>query len=64
MSALEELSLPGDPGLSLGVPGLPRLALLPDLSYLAPDCFHPSQKLHATSEPKKIAVTTFSKTYR
>ena len=33
----------------LQVTGLPKLALLPDMSYLAPDCFHPSQKLHAKS---------------
>ena len=32
------------------VTGLPKLALLPDMSYLAPDCFHPSQKLHAKSK--------------
>ena len=27
---------------------------LPDLSYLAPDCFHPSQKLHALSKKLKL----------
>ena len=35
--------------VTMQVTGLPKLALLPDMSYLAPDCFHPSQKLHAKS---------------
>ena len=36
------------------VTGLPKLALLPDMSYLAPDCFHPSQKLHAKSKHQYV----------
>ena len=48
--ALEGLQLPRDESLAVQVAGLPRLALLPDMSYLAPDCFHPSQKLHAKSK--------------
>jgi len=47
LSGLEELSLPADKGLNLQVLGLPSVSLLPDLSYLAPNCFHPSQKLHS-----------------
>ena len=40
------------------VTGLPKLALLPDMSYLAPDCFHPSQKLHARSKYQNIHHST------
>ena len=47
---LEHLSLPRDKGLSLSLLGLPDISLLPDLSFLAPDCSHPSQKLHAKSK--------------
>ena len=43
-------SLPADEGLNLNVPGLPPVSFLPDLSYLAPNCFNPSQKLHAKSK--------------
>ena len=49
LTALHHLQLPPDRGLNLRLLGLPPLSLLPDLSYLAPDCFHPSQKLHAKS---------------
>ena len=49
LTALHGLSLPPDDGLNLRLLGLPSLSLLPDLSYLAPDCFHPSQKLHSKS---------------
>ena len=47
---LEHLHLPRDKGLSLQLLGLPDLSLLPDLAFLAPDCTHPSQKLHAQSK--------------
>ena len=49
LTALHSLHLPPDRGLNLRLLGLPPLSLLPDLSYLAPDCFHPSQKLHSKS---------------
>ena len=49
LTALHGLTLPPDQGLNLQLLGLPPLSLLPDLSYLAPDCFHPSQKLHSKS---------------
>ena len=49
LTALHSLNLPPDQGLNLRLLGLPPLSLLPDLSYLAPDCFHPSQKLHSKS---------------
>lgn len=50
MTGLHHLTFPADKGLNLNVPGLPPVSLLPDLSYLAPNCFHPSQKLHAKSK--------------
>ena len=53
MTGLHHLTLPTDEGLNLNVPGLPPVSLLPDLSYLAPNCFHPSQKLHAKSTIKQ-----------
>ena len=49
LTGLDDLSLPSDADLGVQVPGLPPVSLLPDLSYLAPNCFHPSQKLHAKS---------------
>ena len=53
-TGLEYLSLPKDKGLSLRLIGLPDVSLLPDLAFLAPDCFHPSQKLHAQSKTANI----------
>ena len=50
LTGLDDLSLPSDADLGVQVPGLPPVSLLPDLSYLAPNCFHPSQKLHAKSK--------------
>merc|ERR1719483_840891 len=47
LTGLEYLDLPQDKGLSLRLIGLPDVSLLPDLAFLSPDCFHPSQKLHA-----------------
>ena len=49
-TGLEHLHLPRDKGLSLRLLGLPDVSLLPDLAFLAPDCTHPSQKLHARSK--------------
>ena len=49
-TGLEHLHLPKDKGLSLRLLGLPDVSLLPDLAFLAPDCTHPSQKLHAISK--------------
>ena len=41
-TGVESLSLPRDEAVNLlGV------KVLPDITYLAPDCLHPSQKLHA-----------------
>ena len=56
LTALHSLQLPPDHGLNLQVPGLPSLSILPDLSYLAPDCFHPSQKLHAKSKTRLLII--------
>ena len=50
LKGLDDLSLPSDADLGVQVPGLPPVSLLPDLSYLAPNCFHPSQKFHAKSK--------------
>ena len=49
LTGLHSLTLPPDEALNLQVPGLPAVSFLPDLSYLAPNCFHPSQKLHSKS---------------
>lgn len=43
---LEDLALPRTYANFFGV----RQDFLPDMSFLAPDCFHPSQKLHALSK--------------
>ena len=56
-TGLEHLHLPRDRGLSLRLLGLPDVSLLPDLAFLAPDCTHPSQKLHAKS---KIVASVLS----
>ena len=50
LTGLHDLSLPSDAELGVQVAGLPPVSLLPDLSYLSPNCFHPSQKLHAKSK--------------
>ena len=50
LTGLHSLTLPPDEALNLQVPGLPAVSFLPDLSYLAPNCFHPSQKLHSKSK--------------
>ena len=49
LQSLHNLQLPIDKGLGLKLGVLPKISLLPDLSYLAPNCFHPSQKLHSKS---------------
>ena len=59
LTGLHHLALPTDEGLNLNVPGLPPVSLLPDLSYLAPNCFHPSQKLHAKSKEFKLLKLMF-----
>jgi len=46
LRSLENLHLPKDKSLKVQIPVL-DINLFPDLSYLAPDCFHPSQKLNA-----------------
>ena len=47
---LEDLSIPRKFANLFGI----YKTFLPDLSYLAPDCFHPSQKLHALCESTKL----------
>ena len=47
---LEDLSIPRKFANLFGI----YKTFLPDLSYLAPDCFHPSQKLHALCELIKL----------
>ena len=47
---LEDLSIPRKFANLFGI----YKTFLPDLSYLAPDCFHPSQKLHALRELTKL----------
>ena len=49
LTSLHNLKLPIDQGLGLKLGVLPKISLLPDLSYLAPNCFHPSQKFHSKS---------------
>ena len=61
LTGLHHLSLPADEGLHFSVPGLPPVSLLPDLSYLAPNCFHPSQKLHSKS--KNYSLNNFKRRY-
>ena len=56
LTGLDDLTLPSDADLGVQVPGLPPVSLLPDLSYLAPNCFHPSQKLHAKSKMIKYTM--------
>ena len=63
LTALHGLELPPDRGLDFQVLGLPALSLLPDLSYLAPDCFHPSQKLHSKSKISFNFVLNYALTF-
>ena len=60
---LIDLSLPKNYADLFGI----HRAYLPDLSYLATDCFHPSQKLHALSEfhlaSLLLSKSTFAKLF-
>jgi len=47
LKSIENINIPQDKSLRIKLPLDNAITPFPDLSYLAPDCFHLSQKMHA-----------------